>query len=182
MQLEVLSWKRERSKGEIPSSSPFSSPFCPHTFTHCLLGLEKRAQVNMQIKTFTNLFLGSGLATEKCSGVILSQPCVPFTPTLRDADPCLSHLSCHAHTPGSAGLVGPGPAVHRLHPFLVTTYRRIIWETCPKCRFRGPSHQELGIAIAGCAAQESGAAWSLDIFEKNHCNRYGPKKWIAVLQ
>ena len=144
MQLEVLSWKRERSKGEIPSSSPFSSPFCPNTFTHCLLGLEKRAQVNMQIKTFTNLFLGSGLATEKCSGVILSQPCVPFTPTLRDADPCLSHLSCHAHTPGFCRLGGSRPCSSQASSLLGYHVQKNNLGNMSKVRVQGPFTSRAG--------------------------------------
>ena len=138
MQLKVLSWKRERNKGEIPSFSPFSSPFCPHTFTHCLLELEKRTQVNMQIKIFTSLFLGSGLATEKCSGVILSQPCVPFTPTLRDADLCLSHSSCHAHTPGFCMLGGSRSCSSQASSLLGYRIQKNNLGNMSKVRVQGP--------------------------------------------
>ena len=124
----------------------------------------------MQIKIFTNLFLGSGLATEKCSGVILSQPCVPFNPTVRDAYLCLITFPAIPTHLGSAGLVGPGPTVYMLHPFLVSTYRRIIWETCPKCGFRGPSHQS-------CELLEQ-AVWPKNLGQLGHWIHW--EKIIAI--
>lgn len=119
----------------------------------------------MQIKMFTNLFLGFGLG----SGRMLQGDSV--TPLCPLHDLCLRHFACHPHTLGFCQVQG-SRACSLYTSYVLQGTKEIIWKMCLNAD-SGTLHAR-AVSSTGCAPPTSEAASLLDTVT-NHCNRNRPK-------